>query len=178
MDYETTFFKSEVKNKLISMLHIMNVEKLKQSISRSFANNSWHQIGSIGSDESKLTTKWELNWVVGEVLDVQPVVPVTVVELVSPLVSPLLCPLLCPVLSPVLCPVLPQSVWLTVGTRGALRARPGLPHTALVHVHNKLELRLTGLTETFMFLHIKSFNNYTVFLPLLLQFNFINLKII
>ena len=170
MDYETTFFKSEVKNKLIFMLHIMNVEKLKQSISRSFANNSWHQIGSIGSDESKLTTKWELNWVVGEVPDVQPLLPVTVVELVSPL----LCPLLCPVLSPVLCPVLPQSVWLTVGTRGALRARPCLPHTALVHVNNKLELGLTWLTETFMFLHIKSFKNYTVFLPLLLQFNFIN----
>ena len=90
MDYKTTFFKSEVKNKLIFMLHIMNVEKLKQSISRSFANNSWHQIGSIGSDESKLTTKWELNWVVGEVLDVQPLLPVTVVELVSPLVCPLL----------------------------------------------------------------------------------------
>ena len=169
MDYKTTFFKSEVKNRLIFMLHIMNVEKLKHSISRSFANNSWHQIGSIGSDESKLTTKWELYWVVGEVPDVQPVLPVTVVELVSPLVSPLLCPVLCPVLSP----VLPLSVWLTVGTRGALRARPGLSHTALVHVHNKLELGLTGLTETFMFLHIKSFNNYTVF-PMLLQFNIIN----
>ena len=130
------------------------------------ANNSWHQIGSIGSDESKLTTKWELNWVVGEVPDVQPLLPVTVVELVSPLVCPLLCP------------VLPQSVWLTVGTRGALRARPGLPHTALVHVNNKLELGLTGLTETvriIMFPHIKSFNNYTVF-PLVIAIQFHKFK--